>query len=469
MQKTLIKWLIVIGVGVVIASLPAPEGVTVGGWRLFAIFIATIVGSMIQPLPDSAVVLIGVVSSVLFGAMKPDVALRGYADPVVWLVLAAFFLSCGVIKTGLGRRIALMFMRAIGRSTLGLGYSLIATDFVLAAAVPSNSARNGGVLLPITLSISAEYNSHPDDGTAGRIGTFLINLLYQCDVIICATFLTGQAGNLVFAKLAAEHGGIQLTYLGWFVAAIVPSLISLAIVPLMIYRLFPPGIKATPEAAAFASEELNKLGGWPRSQKIMLGVLIAVILFWATFGHLHNVDVWIIGLLGVAVLLAARIIEWRDLMGDRTAWSVFIWYGGLVNMAAELGNTGLTKLFADRMSAVTGGMTWPIALAVLLFVYFYSHYFFASITAHVLAMSVPFLAVMLAAGAPTGLVVLMLAYFSNLNAGLTHYGTTPGPIYFGTGYVEQRTWWTTGLIASVINILVWSLFGLGWWRLLGWW
>ena len=153
MQKNLAKWLFVVGVGVIIAIIPQPEGVTVEGWRLFAIFIATIVGSMIQPLPDSAVVLIGVVASVLFGAMKPDVALKGYADPVVWLVLAAFFLSCGVIKTGLGRRIALMFMRAIGRSTLGLGYSLIATDFVLASAVPSNSARNGGVIMPIALSI----------------------------------------------------------------------------------------------------------------------------------------------------------------------------------------------------------------------------------------------------------------------------------------------------------------------------
>ena len=468
MQKNLVKWLIVVGVGIAIAVLPPPAGVTVQGWRLFAIFIATIVGSMIQPLPDSAVVLIGVVASVLFGAMKPDVALKGYADPVVWLVLAAFFLSCGMIKTGLGRRIALMFMRAIGRSTLGLGYSLIATDFVLASAVPSNSARNGGVIMPIALSICEEYDSHPDDDTAGRIGTFLINLLYQCDVIVCATFLTGQAGNLVFAKLAAEHGGIQLTYLGWFAAAIVPSLISLLLVPLMIYRVFPPGIKKTPEAAAFAKEELNKLGGWPRDQKIMLGVLVAVILFWASYGHLHNIDVWIVGLLGVAVLLAAKVVDWRDLTGDRTAWSVFIWYGGLVNMAAELGNTGLTKIFAERMSAFTGGMIWPVALAVLLLVYFYSHYFFASITAHVLAMFVPFLAVMLAAGAPAGLVVLMLAYFSNLNASLTHYGTTPGPIYFGTGYVEQRKWWTTGLIASVINILVWSIVGLVWWKALGW-
>lgn len=469
MYRTFIKWLIVIGVGVTIAIVPPPEGVTVQGWRLFAIFIATIVGSVIQPLTDSAVVLIGVVASVLFGAMKPDVALKGYADPVVWLVLAAFFLACGMIKTGLGRRIALMFVRTIGRSTLGLGYSLVATDFVLASAVPSNSARNGGVIMPIALSICEEYDSRPSDDTANRIGAFLINLLYQCDVIVCATFLTGQAGNLILVKLAAERGGIQLTYLGWFAAAIVPSLISLAIIPLMIYRFFPPQIKATPEAAALAADELKKLGPWPRDQRIMLSVLILVILFWASYGHLHSIDVWIVGLIGVAVLLVFNVVEWRDLMSDRTAWSVFIWYGGLVNMGSELGNTGLTSIFAERMSAMTNGMAWPMVLAVLLLVYFYSHYFFASITAHVLAMFVPFLAVLIAVGAPVGLVVLMLAYFSNLNASLTHFGTTPGPIYFATGYVRQGEWWTIGLIASVVNLLIWSLVGLVWWKLLGWW
>ncbi len=115
------------------------------------------------------------------------------------------------------------------------------------------------------------------------------------------------------------------------------------------------------------------------------------------------------------------------------------------------------------------GMIWTFALAILVLIYFYSHYFFASITAHVLAMFVPFLVVTIAVGAPVGLTVLLLAYFSNLNAGLTHYGTTPAPIYFGTGYVKQKTWWTIGLLTSLVNILIWSIVGLIWWKILGWW
>lgn len=469
MHSKLAKWVCVLGVGVLISALPAPDGVSRESWLLLAVFIATIVGSILQPMTGSAMVLLGVAATVATGALKPGDALKGYSDPVVWLVLAAFFLSCGMVKTGLGRRIALLLIRAIGKRSLGLGYSLVASDFILASMIPSNGARSGGIMLPVALSIAEAYDSRPDDGTADRLGSYLMNLLYQGDVIICAIFITGQASNLIIAKLVAENSPVELSYLNWLAAAIAPGLISLVAVPLMIYRFFPPEIRETPEAAAFASRELGKMGKFSRNEKIMLTTLITVVAMWVAKDHFHSIDTSIIAVLGVCALLLTRVVDWKDLMGERNAWSVFIWYGGLVNMATELGNTGLTKLFADKMAGLTVGMTWAVALAVLLAIYFYSHYFFASITAHVLAMLVPFLVATVAIGAPAGLAVMFLIYFSNLNASLTHYGTTPGPVYFGTGYVKQGQWWTIGLIASVINIAVWSTVGLAWWKLLGWW
>lgn len=451
------------------ALLPRPEGVTRESWTLLAIFIATIVGSIIQPLTGSAMVLLGVVATVAFGALKPVDALKGYSEPVVWLVLAAFFLSVGMIKTGLGRRIALLFVRAIGQKTIGLGYALVATDFVLASMIPSNGARSGGVILPIAQSVSLAYDSHPDDGTQNRLGTFLMNLLYQCDVIICATFITGQASNIIIADLVAKNTDIKLTYGSWLAASIVPAIVSLAAVPLMIYKVSPPEVKETPHAAEFARSELEKLGRVSRQEMTMLGVLVGVVALWITKDYFHSIDTAIVALIGICVLLITRVVEWRELLGEQNAWSVFVWYGGLVNMAAALSNTGLTKIFAENIADMTGGMIWVYALAILLLVYFYSHYLFASITAHVLAMLVPFLAASIAVGAPPALAVLMLAYFSNLNASLTHYGTTPAPVYFGTGYVKQSTWWKIGLLASLINIAIWSTVGLGWWKLLGWW
>jgi DASS family divalent anion:Na+ symporter len=468
MQSKLVKWLIVLAVGVGIALIPPPGGVPREAWTLLAVFIATIVGSIVQPLTGSAMVLLGVVALALLRALPIEKALSGYADKFVWLVLAAFFISRAMIKTGLGHRIALIFVRLIGRKTLGLGYALVFTDFILASFIPSTGARSGGIILPIARSVTETYDSRPDDGTEGRLGTFLMTMLYQCEVILCATFLTGQASNVIIAGFAAQQAGIDLNYSIWFVSAIVPSLVSLLVIPMMIYKFFPPEVKDTPNAVTFANTQLAQLGALSRSEKILLVVFVAVVILWIT-AKLHGIDSTVVALLGISSLLVTGVLAWRDLMDETHAWEVFIWYGGLVMMATALGETTIPKLFAGSVAAVTAGWSWPIALLILALVFFYAHYAFASITAHATAMFIPFLAVTVAVGAPAGLTVLLLTYFANLSAGLTHYGTTPAPVYFGLGYVTQRRWWTVGLIASILNILIWSTIGLGWWKVLGWW
>lgn len=486
----LLRWLIVLGVGVGVWLLPVPTGITPQSWRLLAIFVATITGSILRPIHGGAIVLMGVTAVAVTGALPVREALGGYADPIVWLVLAAFFLSRAMIKTGLGRRVALLFIRAIGHHTLGLGYALISTDFLLASIIPSNAARSGGVIFPIAKSLSETYQSRPGE-TARKLGAFLMVLCYQCDVIICAIFLTGQASNVLIAKFAQQTAGIELTYTRWFIGAIVPGLISLAVIPPLLYRVFPPEIKRTPAAAEFARTELQKMGRMKWQEWLLLGVFVMVAAMWITRGlagvipailrlvplrgvaatltYLSTLDYAIPPLVGVAALLVTGVLVWRDLITEQGAWSVFIWYGGLVRMAEALGETGITKRFAEGAGALTRGWVWWLALAVLLLIYFYAHYGFASITAHATAMYTPFLLVILATGAPASLAVLSLAYFSNLDASLTHYGTTPAPIYFGADYVKQRTWWWLGLLVSIPNILIWTFFGGAWWKILRWW
>ena len=486
----LLRWLVLFAVGFGVWLLPAPEGITPQAWRLLAIFVATIAGVILRPIPGGAVVLMGVAAVALTGALPVREALGGYADPIVWLVLAAFFISRAMIKTGLGRRIALLFIRAIGHHSLGLGYALISTDFLLASVIPSNAARSGGVIFPIAKSLSQTYQSKPGE-SARRLGAFLMVLCYQCDVIICAMFLTGQASNVLIAKFAQQSAGIELTYTRWFLGAIVPGLISLVVIPQLLYRVFPPEIKRTPAAAEFARDELRKMGRMKWQEWVLLGVFGMVATLWITRGlggfiprvasiipsgrligaltYLSTLDYAIPPLLGVAALLLSGVLVWRDLITEHGAWAVFIWYGGLVRMAEALGETGLTKRFAEAAGRLTVGWVWWLALAALLLIYFYAHYGFASITAHATAMYTPFLLVILSAGAPTILTVLMLAYFSNLNASLTHYGTTPAPIWFGADYVKQRTWWWLGLLVSIPNILIWTIFGGLWWKILRWW
>ncbi len=466
-RQRLLGWAAVLGTGLLVLAIPVPQGIDASAWRLLAIFAMTIVGSMAQPMPAGALVLLAVCAAALTGALTPAQALGGYADPVVWLVLCAFFLSRAIIKTGLGRRVALLFIRAIGKSTVGLAYALAGTDCVLASIIPSNAARSGGVVFPVALSLAEAYESRPGP-TARRLGAYLMAVVYQCDMVNSAMFLTGQASNVIAAKMALDAVGYQLGYARWIAAAVVPGLLSLAVLPPFIARVMKPEVRHTPDAARLAAAELVKLGPMGRQERITLAVFLLVAALWITVSW-HHIAYAVVALLGVGVFLLTGVLDWSELLAEAGAWNIFIWYGGLLRMAEALGESGITRRFAEYAGGFTSGWSWGAALAGLLLVYFYSHYGFASITAHVSAMFTPFLVVIIGTGAPPALAVLSLAGFSNLCASLTHYGSTPGPIYFGADYVTQREWWWVGWLTSLVTISIWVVFGFTWWKLLGWW
>lgn len=466
-MSTTLRWSAVLGSAALLLAAPVPAGITLTSWHLFVVFIATIVGSIVRPVPAGAVVFLGITAVALSGTLSPADALAGYADPLVWLVLCAFFMSRGILKTGLGRRIAFLFIRALGRSSLGLAYALVATDTLLASFLPSNSARAGGVVFPVARSLAEAYDSHPGP-SARRLGAYLLFTIYQCDVIACAAFLTGQASNVLVAKFAHDTAAIDLTYARWLLGASVPALLSWMFVPWLLFKLFPPTITHTPDAKRLANEELERIGPMRRAEITMLAVFALVAGLWMTTA-IHHINFTVVAFAGVTALFLTGVLSWDDIIGERPAWDVFIWYGGFITLAGALGKTGITEKFAHAVASYTTGWTWPAALAVLLLVYFYAHYGFASITAHVTAMFIPFLAVLIGAGTPPLLAVLLLAYFSNLSASLTHFGTTTSPIFFGANYVSQRDWWRLGLIVSVTTIGIWTVAGLAWWRALGWW
>lgn len=451
----------------VVWLLPRPESIQPAAWRLLGIFAATVAGLILRPISGGALVLAAVTLSTLLGGLTPAQALAGYGDPTVWLVMAAFFISDALIQTGLARRIALLFVRAVGKSSLGVCYALAGTDMVLASIIPSNAARSGGVVLPIARSIAELYNSRPGP-TAAMIGTFLFTAVYQSICVTAAMFMTGQASNPLAAQIAGETLKYPVTPLGWFVAAIVPGLCSLAVVPLVVHRIATPVIRHTPEAREFASAELRKMGPVSRNEGIVLAIFLGVCGMW-TATPWHGIDITVTALIGAVALLFTGVLKWDDAMGNRTAWDIFIWYGGLLRLGKALSEAGIAKEFAGGVGSMLGGFGWPALLALALLIYFYAHYGFASITAHILAMFLPFAAVLVAQDAPVGLVFFSFACFTNLSAGLTNYGTTPSPMFFAAGYSSFALWWKIGFAVSVVNLAIWSTIGFGWWKLIGIW
>jgi len=433
----IVRGLIVVIIGLIIWFSPVPAGVKKEAWHLLAIFVATIIGLILTPLPQGAMVIIGVMMTGLTETVKIGPMLSGFANNTVWLIVAAFLLTRGFIKTGLGRRIAYLFIRTFGRKTLGLAYAIAASDLVLSPATPSNTARAGGIIYPIVRALTSTFGSEPG-ATARKIGAYLMIMEYQAVIVTSATFMTAQAASPLLVELAKKTANISISWGMWALAGIVPGLLCLIITPYLLYKIYPPEIKETPQAAEMARTELQRMGPMKRSEKILLVVFFLILALWVT-SEWNKLDATVVALIGVGIMILTGVINWEDVLAEKGAWDALIWFGGLVMMAGGLNQLGFMKWIADSVAGRVAGLAWLPALLVLTLVYFYAHYGFASVTAKVTAMFPPFLAIALVAKAPPQLTVLLFGICSALGAGLTHYGTGPSPIYYNAGYMDLGT------------------------------
>lgn len=460
----------VILLGAVIWFLPHPDAITPIAWHLFAVFAATIAGFILQPLPIGAVAFIGVSVAALLGVVSVKVAISGYGNSTIWLIVCAFLLARAFIKSGLGSRIAYLIIKAIGKSSLTLGYAITLSDFVISPATPSSTARAGGIIYPIIRSLSTALHSEPDDGTARKFGAYIMQIEYQANAITCAMFMTAMAGNPMAVELAAKTIGVEITWSAWAMAAIVPGLISLLLMPYLLYKLYPPEIHEMPHAKQMAVEALEKMGPMSWMEKIVLAVFVGSLALWAT-SSLTHMNATGVGMLAVTVLLLTNVLTWQDVLQEKGAWNTMFWMGSLIALADALSSSGFIKVVADMAGAAiqSAGMSWLMAFIILVLIYVYSHYAFASVSAHIGAMYAAFLAVAVAVGTPPLLAAISFAALSNIMIPLTHYGGGAAPILYGAGYVPQGTWWKLGFIIVTVNLVIWLGIGSLWWHVIGLW
>lgn len=465
MRDNMRNGLICVLIGVIIWFIPAPEGVKPEAWNLLAIFTATIAGFIFQPLPIGAIAIIACTMLVVLNVMTSSEALAGFSNGTIWLIVSAFMFAEGFIKTGLGKRIAFVLLGRFGRSTLNVAYVLSVTDFIVAPFTPSNTARGGGIIYPIVRSICSAINSEPDSARR-RTGAFLLYSSY-CAVITSAfIFLTGASNNALVATMALDLFDIQLGWMAWFLACIVPGVMLSIVTPWLLYKIIKPELREMPQIKKIAAEELRAMGAMRREEMILCFIFIAALLLWAT-GNVHKIDAAFVALLGLSAMLMTKILDWRDVLRQKGAWDVLIWMGVLVNMAAYLSKFGLMGWFATAVGTKMVGIPWSVMLVILSVIYMYAHYGLASNSAHVMALFGAFASILVGAGAPALGTSILLGALANSCSILTHYGCGVTPIFFGANYMEQGEWWKIGFIITTLHLIVWMVIGLPWMNLLG--
>mmetsp|Transcript_24210 Transcript_24210/g.46013 ORF Transcript_24210/g.46013 Transcript_24210/m.46013 type:complete len:694 (-) Transcript_24210:297-2378(-) len=459
-----------LAVGALTWHLPHSAAVSDQGWHLVAIFLATTSGLILQPLPLGAVALLGLLTTLVTNTLTFSQAFGVFSSPVPWQAIAAFMFARGVQKSNLGNRAAYALVSKFGHTPLGLSYSLVVGEILVSLAVPSKSARAGGLFAPLIKSIAG---SEPPQPGQASLGQFLTLSQYQTSASASALVLTGTPFSLLCTKLASDYISHDITWAGWLAASCAPVLVGVLLTPpLMQYMYPPPPTNPKDEQPAeMAAEKLAGLGRLSRDEGVVLGTLALTVTLWSVGDSLLGINNATTSLLGVGMLLLGDVLTWEDCLSEKNGWDCFMWFSIMITLAAGLDNLGVVQVLSSGVSEFASGiaMEWPEILLALLIVYTYSHYMFASAIAQVSLMYPAFLAVAISCGAPAYPSALAFAYASHLMSSLTHYSSANSPIFYNLGYCSLRTWWTAAFVSSLAQGTVWVVVGGLWWEVLGIW
>jgi L-tartrate/succinate antiporter len=470
--KSSFKALLPVIVGLVLAAVPTPAGLAPYAWHYFAIFAAVVVGLVLEPIPAAAIGVMGVTLATLFRlvpekAPNPPTAaeaikwaLSGFSNSTVWLIFIAFMFALGYEKTGLGRRISLSLIKVLGKNTLGLGYAVAFSDAILAPFMPSNTARSGGTIFPIIKNIPPLYGSTPEQDPR-KIGSYIMWVALATTCVTSSLFLTGLAPNLLAVSVVEKTAKVHLDWTEWFMAIAPVGIILFLAVPYLAYIFYPPSQKESADAPIWAKKELAAMGPVSRRELLMAGLALLALVLWIFGGK--SIDATTTAFIALSLMLLFKVISWDDLLTNKQAWNVLMWFGTLVALADGLAKTGFLTWFATGVASLLAGYALTTIMLGLVVVFFVIHYVFASVTAHVTALLPVFLtAAMAVPGMNIKMMALMLCTSLGIMGILTPYATGPSPIYYGSGYIPAKDFWRLGCIFGVIFLAVFLAVGIPW-------
>ena len=435
-----------------------PDGLEPEAWRLFAIFAATIFAVVSGAASIFLAAILALVVAVLSGTLEPARAYSGFSEGFILLIVVAFLVGKGVVNSGLGARIGLLLVRGFGKSSLGLAYSMVATDALIAPAFPSNTARSG-VLFPIVYSLAQSNGSLPWDKSRHDLGAYLMMCSMAGLGLSSALWLTAMAANPVGVALLAQQG-VHLHFGNWFLASSVPTLLAMFVVPWVLYRVFPPAQLYTPDAPGRAAEELSELGGLRRKEWITLATFLGMVLGWALSAPL-GLDPTAVAFLGLALLMIGGVFTLDDIKASGDALETLIWFAILYTLSTELDHLGFMQYVGDIMGGWVDGLSWPLTYVLLLVIYILIHYLFVSQSAHLLALFGVFLGIS-QPEVPLALMGMMLLMATNFFSVITPQASSANVIFVGSGYLTGREVYKYGGLVTAVCLLIYLVVGTPW-------
>ncbi len=455
MLKLSLKAIIPVTILILFWFIPSPAGLSTEAWIYSGIFFAVVAGLITEPIPAALVGFTGISLVAMLGLVgnsKESIswALSGFSNTIIWLIFSAFMFALGYKKTGLGKRLSLILIQKMGKSSLGLGYAVAFADLILSPFMPSNTARSAGTIYPIAINIPVLFNS-TSENEPRKLGSYISWVGITTTCITSSMFLTALAPNLLAVDLIAQATGKMISWSAW-AKIMLPLMVPLFfLTPWFIFLVYPPKQKHSPEAPIWAIDELKKMGSITNKEVLMASLGFITLILWI-FADRVQIHPSTTAITAVSVMVLLKIISWDNIISEKNAFNVLIWFASLVTLADGLNKVGILLWIGDITEIYLTNLAPSTSIIFLLFLFFVLHYLFASTTAHTTALMPIFIAIAMRLLEPEQIFDFSILLSGSLGVMgiLTPYSTGPSPIWYGAGYISQAKWWGLGSIFGTI-------------------
>ncbi len=448
----------------VLLVLPAPEGLSVSGWRTAAMGALMATWWITEAIPIPVTSLLPLILFPLLGLGSIGDAATPYANPLIFLYMGGFMIALAMQRWGLHRRIALNIIRMVGTRPS----SLIA-GFMMAAAFLSMWVSNTAtamMMMPIGLSVVeiARSSRTAEENTAGH-SHFSINLMlglaYACSIGGMAT-LIGTPPNALLAGFLEETYGYQISFARWLVIGLPVLILGLPLTHFVLTRVvFPLKMKELAGGKELIDGELAKLGRPSRAERLVAVVFVSTALLWITSPLLGDLlpglsDAGIAMVAAISLFLipvdlkrGTFLLTWR--IAETLPWGVLILFGGGLSLAAAVSASGLAEWISRQFAGIIG---WPTVLVILAVVGVVI--LLTELTSNT-ATTAAFLPVMVALAIGIGQDPLLFAIpmvFAASCAFMLPVATPPNAIVFGSSFVSIQQMARAGLVLNFAFLIL---------------
>ena len=371
------RFLLVIGLTVVVLLLPQPPGLSDQGQRALALFVFTGAILSLEPVSLPIAALLVPICQIALGIDAAPGAFSPFGQPVLFLILGSLFLAEALRKHGLTRRIAL-FTIVLSRGKVRMLLLGLMSVAALLSMWVLNTATVA-VLIPVAINIVQHVR--PNEKAARTLEVLILGIALSASIGGMGTVM-GSGENAIASGLLGQISNFG--FIDWlrYGAPMVLMLVPLSW--FLLLRALPIG-EVTIDTFP-ATRELVRLGTLKGPEREILGVLALSVGLWISGAYIESVlslpdtllSSAVVAIGAVALLSIEEVVDWNDLRGVN--WGVFFVIGAGLTLGDARDKSGASVWLASILAPLLQGLPYEVVLIALVLVGFIITQFMNNVT-----------------------------------------------------------------------------------------